>query len=148
MHARVASTLLASLLLAVGCSSSSETTTPSTQDTGVSTTDDSASTGDTAEETAAEAGHEMKAPTITMVMKMDGALHVMWKNNETGCDSVEGERKTDTEAYKVVFTVPGSVDNKMDVTATADTTYTYRLRCKMGADYSPYSNEMSKNPVK
>ena len=79
---------------------------------------------------------------------MDGALHVMWKNNGTGCDSVEGERKSDTEDYKVVFTVPGTVNNKMDSSATTDTTYTYRLRCKMGSDYSPYSNEMSKNPVK
>lgn len=90
----------------------------------------------------------MAAPTVTAVNKMMGFLHVQWKNNSSSCDSVEGERKTDTEPYKVVFTVPGTVDNKMETTASMDMTYTYRLRCKMGAGYSMYSNEMGNNPVK
>ncbi|MEW5847947.1 MAG: hypothetical protein AB2A00_03995 [Myxococcota bacterium] len=93
-------------------------------------------------------GHQMDAPTITSIAKMGGALHVQWTNNTTGCDAVEGERKQDGADFTAAFSVPGDVDNKMDGTATADTTYTYRLRCKMGSDYSPYSNEMSANPVR
>jgi hypothetical protein len=87
-------------------------------------------------------------PALTELMKMTGSLHVIWNlpAASTKCDTIEGERKSATEEYKVVWTTPGTVDNKHDGTATADTTYTYRLRCKIGADYSAYSNEMSKNP--
>lgn len=88
------------------------------------------------------------APTITAVNKMMGALHVQWTNNIASCESIEGERKSDADPYKVVFTVPGTVGNKMDMEATKDMTYTYRLRCKMGATYSSYSNELGQNPVK
>lgn len=87
------------------------------------------------------------APTLTAVNKMMGVLHVRWTNNSTSCE-IEGERKTDTEPYKVVFTVPSTADNKMDTEASKDMTYTYRLRCKVGSAYSGYSNEMSQNPVK
>jgi len=87
------------------------------------------------------------APKLTQLMKMTGSLHVVWNlPKETDCDKIEGERKSATEPYKVVWTVPGTVDNKHDGTATSDTTYTYRLRCKVGTDYSEYSNEMSGNP--
>ncbi len=71
----------------------------------------------------------------------------MWTNNQTDCDAIEGERKSATEAYKVVFSIPdGTVDNKHDAPLTAGTAYTYRLRCKKGSDYSPYSNEKSGTP--
>jgi hypothetical protein len=51
------------------------------------------------------------------------------------------------DEYKVIFTLPGSADNQMDDAATADLTYTYRLRCKTNGAYSDYSNEMSRNPT-
>jgi hypothetical protein len=88
------------------------------------------------------------APQIDMVMPMQGALHVMWINKQTDCDTIEGERKTDTDPYTMVFTVPGEADNKHDTSATMDMTYTYRLRCKKGDAYSDYSNEKSLNPKK
>lgn len=94
------------------------------------------------------------APKLDDLVKMSGALHVMWTNPAEGCDSVEGERQaamadgTVHEAYKVVFTEPGEADNKHDMTATADMDYTYRLRCKKGDAFSAYSNEMTKNPTK
>ncbi len=34
----------------------------------------------------------------------------------------------------------------LDPSATAAMTYSYRLRCKKGATYSPYSNEVSGSP--
>lgn len=91
---------------------------------------------------------ELATPTLTELMPMGGALHVMWTNNSSGCEVIEGERRTPTEDYKVVFTVPGEADNKHDNTASADTDYTYRLRCKKGETFSPYSNELSRNPMK
>lgn len=94
----------------------------------------------------------LKAPTVMDVMTMSGALHISWTNNESACDAIEGERKammadgSMMEAYKVVFSVPGSVDNKMDTTATDSMMYTYRVRCKKGTAYSDYSNEKGANP--
>ena len=90
----------------------------------------------------------LQAPKLSMISPMEGALHVMWTNKQDDCDTIEGERKTDTDPYAVAFTVPGEADNKHDMSATKDTTYTYRLRCKKGDAYSEYSNEMSRNPTK
>ncbi len=89
----------------------------------------------------------LAAPELTELVKMGGALHVNWKNHQLGCDSIEGERKTDTTPYIVVFHALGIEDNKMDRTAKENTTYTYRLRCQKGDQYSPYSNEKSRNPT-
>ncbi len=131
--------LVLGLAWVAGCSSSS-----------TASQDDAGGTADT--EAGADAGDagssvSLKAPVITMVMQMAGGLHVMWTNKQTDCDAIEGERKSPTEAYALAFTVPdGTVDNKHDAPLTAGTKYTYRLRCKKGADYSPYSNEMSGVP--
>ncbi|MFO0674239.1 MAG: hypothetical protein U0235_32265 [Polyangiaceae bacterium] len=124
------------------CSSSSDgSSTPSSSDAGSNGGDDAASSDD------AGSSASLKAPTITMVMAMAGGLHVTWTNNQKDCDSIEGERKSAKEAYKVVFTLPdGTVDNKHDAPLTAGTSYTYRVRCKKGTDYSPYSNEKSGTP--
>ena len=90
----------------------------------------------------------LEAPMLMKVMPMEGALHLEWMNMTKDCDSVEAERMMDGEDYKQVFTVPGTVDNKMDAGATDDMDYMYRLRCKKGSTYSDYSNEMSGNPKK
>lgn len=89
-----------------------------------------------------------QAPMLRSVEKMDGALMIRWMNMETACTSVEGERKEGSGSYAVAFSVPGEVDNKHDVSATTDATYTYRLRCLKGGSPSAYSEEMSMNPVR
>lgn len=87
------------------------------------------------------------APTISTVAKMSGGLHVMWKNAQKDCDTIDGERKSETEEYKVVFSVPGVADNKHDGAGlSAGKTYTYRLRCKKGDGASDYSNEKTGTP--
>jgi hypothetical protein len=143
----------------VGCSSS-ETQTPPTGSSGSSSGSSGSSGTSGAPDTTSSGGQNTsgaaapKAPTLDQVAKMSGGLHVMWTNPADGCDSVEGERKATMaggivhEEYKVAFTVPGEADNKHDVTATDDMDYAYRLRCKKGDKYSPYSNEMTKNPTK
>ncbi|MBI3201426.1 MAG: hypothetical protein HYZ29_07780 [Myxococcales bacterium] len=88
-----------------------------------------------------------EAPVLETVMPMAPAgLHVSWKNVTSDCDSVEGERMSASAAWKVAFTVPGSVDNEHDGTATEKVAHSYRLRCKRGDQYSSYSNEVSGTP--
>ncbi|MFO0761997.1 MAG: hypothetical protein U0359_36490 [Byssovorax sp.] len=86
------------------------------------------------------------APKLDLLMKMQGALHVMWTNEQADCDTVRIERKSDTADWAEKYSVPGTVDNKMDGTANTNTMYTFRLRCEKGGVFSPYSNELSKNP--
>lgn len=89
----------------------------------------------------------LAAPSISTIAKMAGGLHVMWKNTQKDCDKIEAERKSDTEPYKVAFSVPGAADNKHDaVGLTAGTVYTYRLRCLKGDAASEYSAEKTGTP--
>ena len=90
----------------------------------------------------------LAAPMLMKVMPMQGALHLEWMNRQADCDAVEAERKMEhDDEFEQSFSVPGSVDNKLDALATDDMLYTYRLRCKKGGAYSDYSNEMSANPT-
>lgn len=88
----------------------------------------------------------LEAPMLMAVVPMEGALHLTWMNMQKDCSSVEAERRMESGAYEVAFSVPGSVDNKMDAAATDNMTYTFRLRCKKGGAFSVYSNELSANP--
>ena len=85
-------------------------------------------------------------PKLTNVMKMTGGLHVVWEL-PSECDGVELERKDGDAEFAVEYKLPGTVDNKHDAAATDNVVYTYRARCKVGSEYTEYSNEMSKNPV-
>jgi hypothetical protein len=88
----------------------------------------------------------LQAPMLTDIEPMEGALHLTWMNMQADADSVEAERKMDTGEFEAAFSVPGSVDNRMDTAATDDMPYTYRLRAKKGTLYSDYSNELTANP--
>ena len=151
--------VVASALVGVACSGTgTEATNPSPATDGgaASNRDGSASSSDggtltdaaaTDGATDASTGPTLLAPVITMIMPMAGGLHVMWTNNQNDCDRIELERKSDSEAYKVAFTIPdGTVNNKHDGTTTAGTLYTYRVRCKKGENASAYSNEKSATP--
>lgn len=136
------------LAVTAGCSSS-ESKDPGPGTAGTSTApaptstvpDDGTPPAATTPATAAP-----KAPTMDGIMKMHGALHVSWTNEEPSCTAVELERKTGTVAWKVVYKLPGEADNKHDASATDATMYTYRVRCKKGEVYSPYSGEKSATP--
>lgn len=95
------------------------------------------------DEKPATSSGALRAPVIEEVMPMEGVLHVSWQNVQPDCDAVEGERKPEAGDYAMAFSVPGTVDNKMDTDATPAGRYTYRLRCKKGSKSSPYSSEMS-----
>ncbi len=137
--------MLVAALAACGDDKGSSTSSSGGSSSGATS---SSSGGTSSGGTDTDAGTTTKAagPTITTIAKMMGALHVMWELPAT-CDGVELERKDGTAEYKVVYKLPGDVDNKHDVAATANMLYTYRARCKVGADYSEYSNEKSMNPM-
>jgi hypothetical protein len=87
------------------------------------------------------------APYLETLKPNDaGTLTITWTNEETDCDNVEGWRKDALDPYAVVFTVSGQTTAQDDPGATGNFNYTYKLRCKRGADYSPYSFEESANP--
>lgn len=130
------------LLVAVAACSSSSTSDPGT----APKTDASTTTADPDGGPGSDAATALNVPAITEVTVMHPGLHVFWTPPEPECKTIELERKTKTVAYQVVHTVSGEASNKHDGTATEDTTYTYRLRCKNGATYSAYSNEKSSPP--
>jgi hypothetical protein len=105
----------------------------------------SSSGGSKSESNPAKGSSGAAGPKITRVMKMAGGLHVFWELPKT-CDGVELERKDGPGEFEVKYKLPGAIDNKHDATATGDTLYTYRARCKAGAEYTEYSNEMGKSP--
>lgn len=89
----------------------------------------------------------VQAPVLKEVMPMMGALHLVWENKQTDAETIEIERMVGSKAYEMLFSVPGSADNKMDDGATDKAAmYKYRLRSKKGAVYSDYSNELSGMP--
>lgn len=102
--------------------------------------------GETSTETGTGATAPI-APVLDDVMAMNGSLHVSWTVNGS-CDAIEAERKTDMDDWAVAFSVAGTEKSHVDDKATADMTYTYKLRCKKGDEYSGYSNEKSANPKK
>ncbi len=124
----------------------------STPDTGSAVFDSGGSTdgASDAPSDASDAGASdaaLKAPYFETLKPNDaGSLTATWTNLQPDCDAIEGERKDGLHPYAVAITAAGNETSKVDPTATLNQNYTYRLRCKKGATYSPYSFEMSANP--
>ena len=149
LYARLAAVLAVFPCLTVACSSATNDEHGGDHDAGsgdssptpTSPTTDAGSTSDAA------VAAPLVAPSISGIAKMAGGLHVSWKNAQKDCDKIEGERKSDTEPYKVAFSVPGVADNKHDAVGLASgTMYTYRLRCVKGDSVSDYSVEKTGTP--
>lgn len=112
--------------------------------------DDVATPDASTEGAAASAGagsSGIEAPVLLEVTAFSLALKITWETHED-CDFIEAERKTALTDYEDAFEVPGSDTVYVDEAATADQTYTYRLRCKVGDALSTYSNEKTGNPMK
>jgi hypothetical protein len=129
------------LLAHLGCSA--QTSEPVEPDSGPKRDAETAVDSD-----AGTAKGVLLAPVLVSLMPMHGGLHVMWENKQAGCDAIQGERKDAADLdFKLLFTIPdGTVDNKHDATVASGKTYTYRVRCKKGAEFSVYSNEIKASP--
>jgi hypothetical protein len=88
----------------------------------------------------------LKPPVLTQIDSFSNVLRLTWETPST-CDEIEGERRTATSPFEVIFTVPGSDSVFVDGEAIEDKTYTYRLRCRRSFSISAYSNEMTANPA-
>lgn len=129
--------------------SSSSSSGGSSSGTPTASSSGGSSSGDTTSGGTPDAGGitpKGEGPKLTDVMKMTGSLHVMW-DLPAECDGVELERKDGDGEYAVKYKLPGTVDNKHDGSASENMVYSYRARCKVGSEYTEYSNEMSKNPT-
>jgi hypothetical protein len=91
----------------------------------------------------------IQAPMIDVVrpLRPDAGMagvHLGWDLQGQSCDQIVGERKDALDPYTTWFTVPGTSTSYDDTTPMAvGTNYTYRIRCKKGSSFSPYSNEVS-----
>ena len=98
-------------------------------------------------EVEAEADTSLQAPYLDTVAAMHGALHLFWTNETLNCDAIEIERSTPKQAYEVIASVESDVEDLADDDATDPSVrYSYRLRCRKGDLYSPYSNEDARSP--
>jgi len=145
MRLACAGVLLAAAAAACGGDDKGTSTSSSGGLSSGSTSGGETSSGAPEESGSGAATPQVAGPKIVSVMKMTGSLHVTWEL-PAKCDGVELERKDGDGAFKVVYELPGTVDNKHDGKATSDMKYTYRARCTLGSDYTEYSNEMSGNP--
>lgn len=104
-----------------------------------------ATTGSTSVSSGTAGGTPL-APVLQSVEPLDGGLHVMWMNTTPSCEKIEIDRKKDAGAYATVFTVAGQAFEQHDDGATAPGVYCYQLRCVIGAEKSPNSNEKCGTP--
>jgi len=71
-------------------------------------------------------------------------VELSWTDNSTGEDGFSIERKTDVGGtYAQIATTPASIATYVDNSASADTTYYYRVRAFVSTVYSLYSAEAS-----
>ena len=87
-----------------------------------------------------------KAPVITEVMPLEGALHVAWTNVTPNCDKIELLRKHDGGTYAVAYTLAGAATSQHDMGAVPPGMYCYKATCTQGAATSPDSNEKCGSP--
>jgi len=87
------------------------------------------------------------APTGLSIMPSTTGLYLTWKSSpqDPGCVSgYEIARATSSGGvYTTLATVNSGVLKYNDTTATAGTTYYYKVRAVSGTDYSPYTAEAS-----
>jgi hypothetical protein len=91
----------------------------------------------------------IQAPLIDVIMPLSPdagvvGIHLGWDPQGETCDQFVGERKDALDPYTTWFTVQGTITTYDDTTPMkVGVNYTYRIRCKKGSRYSPYSNEES-----
>ncbi len=103
--------------------------------------------GDVSESGGVPSGDESApaVPVLDDVIPVAKVLRIRW-TVLSACDEIEAERRTDAETFAPAFTAPGTDTDHIDEAANTDQTYTYRLRCLLGAASSDWSNTLSANP--
>lgn len=79
-------------------------------------------------------------------MQMSGSLHVTWKLNDSGLDSVLVWRKKDSGSYEIAYTLPGKATSQHDMGAMPPSTYCYTVQTKRAGVTSEQSPEKCGTP--
>ncbi len=83
-----------------------------------------------------------EGPTNLTAGPMGGGVHLTWKDNSTGEDEFEIERKIGAApGFARLAAVPFDTVSYHDADVSSGTSYTYRVRAKVGSGFSSYSNE-------
>jgi len=90
---------------------------------------------------------DKKPPSNLTAGPMGGGVHLTWKDNSTDEDEFEIERKiSGAPGFARLATVPFDAVSYHDADVSFGTSYTYRVRAKIGAGFSAYSNEATADP--
>ena len=92
-------------------------------------------------------GPDADKPTSLTAAPQGGGVHLTWKDNSTDEDEFEIERKIGAApGFARLAAVPFDTASYHDADVTLGTSYTYRVRAKVGAGFSSYSNEATAVP--
>ncbi len=80
---------------------------------------------------------------LTATAVSSSQINLTWSDNSSNEDGFRIERKTGTGAYAEITTVGPNVSSYSDMSLSASTTYTYRVRAYNTVGNSDYSNEAS-----
>ena len=96
---------------------------------------------------AGSTGGDADKPTNLTASPMGGGVHLTWKDNSTDEEEFELERKIGAApGFAKLAAVPFDSVSYHDADVTYGTSYTYRVRAKVGAGFSSYTNEATAVP--
>lgn len=88
------------------------------------------------------AGSSLAAPTELTVVPLGAGLHARWRDNESGEEDFEVERRNGAAPFATVVIVAADGVQYHDQSGlVAGESYTYRVRARTSTHYSGYSNE-------
>ncbi len=86
-------------------------------------------------------------PTNLTASPMGGGVHLTWKDNSTGEEEFEIERKIGAApAFAPLAAVPFDTVSYHDADVADGTSYSYRVRAKLASGFSSYTNEATAVP--
>ena len=86
--------------------------------------------------------------TLTAALATNSQVLLNWVDSSSNETGFHVERKTGTGAYSVIATVGANVKTYLEISTTANTTYTYRVNAYNNAGNSSYTNEVTINSTK
>lgn len=102
---------------------------------------DTGSSDDTSNEEDVNVGPPGTPVLLSATLVMHGTMSLSWQTPDSGCDTVEINRKQDAGSYSVAQRLTGVATSAQDEPGHANGTYCYTVTCVLGGVSSPPSNE-------
>lgn len=96
--------------------------------------------------TGSPGGSDPSAPSNLVAGPLGGGVHLTWEDNSEDEEAFDIERKQGSNAFGVIDSVPFNTNLYHDSAVTFGQQYTYRVRAKLAAGFSAYSNEATADP--